>query len=1197
MKFCGECGYGLKRAEAPIPLHYQQPHSYTPKHLVDKILTTRSAIEGERKLVTIMFADVTGFTSMSEKLDPEDVHQIMNGCFSILMDEVHRCEGTVNEFRGDGVMAIFGAPIAHEDHAHRACYASLAVQKALVPYGQELEKEFGIDFKMRIGLNSGPVVVGAIGDDLRMDYTAQGDTANLAARMETSADPGRVLVSGNTWKLVKDSFQFEPMKKMKVKGKEHLVSAYLLKDNASAIRPRPQREVYSEMIGRDQELARLELQVLKAVNGDGSVVNVIGEAGIGKSRLLAELKKREVVKRVSLVEGRAVSMGKNLSYHPIIDLLKNWARIREDDTESSASNKLETAIRRVSADGVDEIFPFVATMMGMKLSGNHADRVRSIEGEALEKLVFKNVRELLIRSTEIMPIVIVMEDLHWTDASSLFLLESIYRLALTQKVLFINLFRPGYWDTNDGIVETLKAKSPDLPVVEILIQPLDPHNSEALINNMLNVRGLHHDVKGQIVEKAGGNPFFIEEVVHSLIDEGAVKVVDRGFEVTDTIHSVVIPQTISDVLMARIDRLDEESRAIVKTASVIGRSFFYRVLADVASQVDNLDDKLAYLKSVQLFRSRMRMGELEYLFKHAMAHEAAYESTLLKQRKKIHLMVAESIERIFKDKLHEFFGMLAFHYSRGEELEKAEEYMTKAGEEALRSSASNEALHYYQEALSIYRMVRGNSVDPEKVAMFEKNIGLALFNRGHYAEAVAHFDKALNYYWGELPKNAASAALRFLSSFMTFFLALYFPSFWFKRLPTQQDTEAVDLFYKKAQALVVVDPKRFFVESFFFYDRIVHFDLTKFNLGIVIFAGASALFSYTGLSLSIGRRVLDHAKPRLAPDDAKQLVTYDLLNTIHLFLKGQWNEISEYNEDLVKNVLRIGEMWDAAMHYYWHGLPKIYQGHFDAAKLMVTRLSEIAETYENDIYRLLKYLLNIYLCIESRHINEATAEVNRGIALVQSKYWSLHSFDMHTLKASIDLLMKDTEEAGKSLDKANQIRSEVKAVPMQLSAFYRSQFEYYLCRLEESLRAGHREESSEYRRNAFRSGKMLIKICQKAASYRTESYRLMGVYKWLIHDQKGAVKWWRKAISEGESLGARPQLARTYAEMGMRLCASSGESSAPDASWAKEPLQKAQTMFHDLGLRHDLKDLNSAIYRIGLEPSEVCSPLAERQEK
>ncbi len=280
----------------------------------------------------------------------------MDGCFKILMDEIHQCEGTINQFTGDGVMALFGAPLAHEDHAQRACHAALGIQERLKEYGERINSTYGIDFKMRVGLNSGSVVVGAIGDDLRMDYTAQGDTANLASRMESTAQPGTVLVAEATYRLVKDSFEFESMDKIPVKGKEKPVAVYRLKDKAFKARARSEREVYSEMVGRDQELDRLELQIMKAVNGEGSVVNVVGEAGIGKSRLLAELKKRDLVKRVMLLEGRAISMGKNLSFYPVIALLKNWARIREDDGEVAAMNKLQESIRRVSVDEADEIY-------------------------------------------------------------------------------------------------------------------------------------------------------------------------------------------------------------------------------------------------------------------------------------------------------------------------------------------------------------------------------------------------------------------------------------------------------------------------------------------------------------------------------------------------------------------------------------------------------------------------------------------------------------------------------------------------------------------------------------------------------------------------------------------------------------------------------------------------------------------------
>jgi predicted ATPase len=340
--------------------------------------------------------------------------------------------------------------------------------------------------------------------------------------------------------------------------------------------------------------------------------------------------------------------------------------------------------------------------MGMKLSGIYAERIKGIEGEALEKLIFKNVRELLIRSTEMIPTVIVIEDLHWADASSLLLIDALYRLSRSQRVVFINVFRPGYWDNAEKAPGNLKDRMTDLSLVELVLQPLDSHSSETLINNMLSINGLHHGVKTRIIERAGGNPFFIEEVVRGLIDEGAVVVKDGGFEVTDKIHSVVIPPTISDVLMARIDRLDEESRNVVKVASVIGRSFFYRILADVVSRMEDLDDKLSYLKQIQLIRERIQMNELEYLFKHALAQEAAYESTLLQQRKQLHQKVAEAIERLFADRLHEFYGILAMHYSRADNSDKAEEYLTKAGEEALRSSASSEALNYLQEALKLY---------------------------------------------------------------------------------------------------------------------------------------------------------------------------------------------------------------------------------------------------------------------------------------------------------------------------------------------------------------------------------------------------------------------------------------------------------------------------------------------------------------
>jgi class 3 adenylate cyclase len=603
--FCNGCGHNLTLPSEPSSkaLSFDEKldkiQRYLPKGLTEKILSQKDKIEGERKQVTVMFCDMEGFTSLVEGVGSEKAYSVMDQVYEILIHKVHDFEGTVNEMTGDGIMALFGAPIALEDAPQRALRSALSIHGEIAKFN---DKKKGITpIKMRIGVHTGPVVVGTLGNNLRVEFKAVGDTVNLASRMEGLAEPSTTFVTRDTFKLAEGLFRFEGLGQREVKGKREAVHVYkVLSAKEDVYRPRLglERMIYSEMVGRDKELDRLELQVMKAINGEGSIVNIIGEAGIGKSRLVAELKNRDVMKRVALFEGKANSMGRNLSFHPFINLLKHWARIREDDSEAAALSKLETAVRQVYPEGMHEVLPFVATLMGMKLTGRYAERVEGIEGEALEKLILKNMRDLLIKSTELTPLVIVTEDLHWADMSSIELMESLYRLAETQRILFVNVFRPGYKETGDRIVETIKERPPEY-YVEILLQALDERSSETLINNMLNIKGLHHTVIHQILERAGGNPFFIEEVVRSFIDEGAVVAKEGAFEVTEKIDAMVIPHTINDVLMARIDRLEEKTRNLVKVASVIGRSFFYRILTEVARTIEDIDNRLSYLKEIQ----------------------------------------------------------------------------------------------------------------------------------------------------------------------------------------------------------------------------------------------------------------------------------------------------------------------------------------------------------------------------------------------------------------------------------------------------------------------------------------------------------------------------------------------------------------------------------------------------------------------
>jgi len=691
---------------------------------------------------------------------------------------------------------------------------------------------------------------------------------------------------------------------------------------------------------------------------------------------------------------------------------------------------------------------------------------------------------------------------------------------------------------------------------------------------MANTLAVPHTLTRQIIQRAGGNPFFIEEVVRSLFEQGVIVRREGRLEVTKEESSITIPPTITAVLMARIDRLEEKTRHLVKVASVMGRSFFSRILSNVASEVEDIESRLSYLNEIQIFQESRRMGEVEYLFKHALAQEAAYESILPNKRRELHLKVAHSIEKVFSERLSEFYGMLAYHYSGAEDREKTEEYLVKAGEEALRSAASDEALHYYKEALQLYLKKSGPDSDPEKVAMLEKNIAMALYNKGRFEEAIGYFDKVLEYYWAPLPKNAVSALLKLLSASLHLLMSLYLPSLKNKRIPTAKEAEVVELLYKKCLSLGVKDPKRYFFEFMYAYKEVSRFDLTKFELGLEIFLGVSGLVTFSGISFGMSRKILDSAKHEVQENAPKLSISYEYLDLWLNYFQGNWKAIRNWAEDLVDRNLRIGEFFSAAQYLYWYGLLSIYRGSLDIAKSKVKELHEIADVYNNDFARMLKYELNANLLMEYRRLNEALSEVKEAIVFVQKTGLGIFLFDLISYEVWIYILIGDIERAEISLRRALEIRPKENAAPVELISLFRSQLEYDLYRLKEAIRNRDRLGSFEFKKKAGKSSKMLLGVSRKASQHRTESYKLRGVYYWLIDKQKEALKWWHKAIEEGERLGARLELSRAYFEIGKRLLESKGAYQMLDGLRADEYLQRARVLFEEMDLQWDLNELS-----------------------
>lgn len=1176
MRFCGVCGCELRRGKRAQFRINGRPSSYTPKFLADKILTTRTAIEGERKVLTVLFADVVNSTLLGERLSPEEVHNVMDACFKILLDEVHKYEGTINQFRGDGVMALFGAPLAHEDHAQRACDVALGIQSAIKGFSDQIEERFGLDFKMRIGLNSGPVVVGSIGDDLRMDYTADGDTTNLASRMESMAKPGGILVTKNVYNKVNPYFEFLPWGKVEVKGKTERLEVYELKRKIDRRRSGQERTIYSDLVGREKELGKLEGLVLQAINGVGSIVNVVGEPGIGKSRLVEELKKSAVLKKVTLFEGRAQAIGKNLSFHPIIDILKGWAGIGKDDTEADSSRKIERAIRTIYRWETPEVFPFVATLMGIKLTGKNGARIEGLEGEALEKLILKSIRELISKGSDLSPIVFILEDLHWSDSTTIEFLESLFRLATDHRILFLNVLRPGYSETGDRLLKTIKEKYENTSL-DIFLEPLKEHHCEDLIKNLINVRALPSPIRTEIITRAEGNPLFIEEVVRSFIDEGIVELRHGAFRVTKQIDLVNIPETIQDVLTARIDRLDEKTKDLLKMASVIGRAFFYRILAEVAKPIADMDKRIECLKAAQLIRERERMGETEYLFKHALIQEVTYESILIQQRRAIHLKVADAIESVFADRLRSFYGILAYHNSRGGTLVKTEAYLMKAGEEALRSSASTEALNYYQEALKIYLDLRRyeNPPDSDKLCMLEKNIALALFNKGQYADALKYLDSVLKRRGIASSKNRLTTSFRLISDLFNLVLHLYLPSRRPRGIPNKIDHEIFTLLEKKLIVLAFMEPNRFFEEFLGALRWARKFDITKIQNGVSRYSGASALFSWTGISFRISKKILDDVKEFINERDSREVLDYRLYQLYHNFFTGDWSMYNEFDDSLLDRNLRMGQTWQVSTFIFFVCSIKIDQGYFHEAEALIKRLSEIQEAYENQNTLGYIHSLKLKLFMKSQKLQEAQVEVDVGLSFATRTRRELAILSFRGLKAIVQILLQDMKGAEESLAQAEELFSrESHKIPYFIAGYLLGNFLFDLHQLENATLLDDRLKILEYRKKAYKNGKLALKNSHKLPCDRTQILRLMGLYCWLMNRQKKAAVWWRRSMTEGERLGDRVELARTHMEIGKRLLEKKSRFREINGIDSVAYLEKAAISFKQIGLDWDLDELD-----------------------
>ena len=1117
--------------------------------------------ESERKYTTVLYAILTGFNEISEKLEPDRVNELVNKCFELTDSVIMLYGGTINRFTGSEAMALFGIPEPLDKAPSKAVGAAIELQNKIAELNYDIELPLPIGIK--IGIQTGPVLVEKIGKDEKARSTVMGETITIVSRICDIAENGQVLTGKETYDKTKDKFEFQVLEPVPLKGRKKPLPVFEVKGRkkipiSTGVQS---RMISSAMVGREKEFKQLEKQFMQLINGRGSIVNITGKAGIGKSRLMAEIRQKELVKKVTFFEGRALSNGKNLSFHPITQIIKSWAGIKEDDSTTVAVTKLQRGIQRVYDEAFDEIFPFIATMMGYRLEGKAKERTEGIEGEALENLILKNLRDLISRAASIRPLVIVIEDAHWSDISSIIFLESLTKLTRKHRILFVNVFRPGYKETGERIRiyidKNLKQQS-----FEINIGPLTQPQSDELINNLLNHINLPKEINDLITERAADNPFFIEEVIRSFIDEGLVEIKDNNFLLTENIKYANIPETIDNVLLSRIDRLDEKTKDLLKTASVIGKNFYYKVLEEAAMTIEEMDSKLEYLKDVQLINERKQKDEVEFLFKHALAQQATYDSIMDKTRKKLHFKIAGSIEKVFAGRIHEFYGMLAHHYSKAGQQEKTEEYLIKAGEESMKSGASSEAVSFLKKALETHHKNTGNIPDRQKVVDLEEKLAYALYATGQFVEAVEYFDKVIAFYYKPFPKSDIRKIFDLVYNLLLGLKIIYFYRSKSRGETGEIERKVLKIMESKGKALVSVDPKRLFLESFYAYRFISKHKFGNYEASL--FLSTSPCFFYAGILFKYGQKVMEFGGKHIDEKYVFGWLLGKFARCMFTYYAGKKIEIQE-EEKVYQVCIQAGQIFPVTVFYAFGGFNMIESGNEKQTLHYLQRLTGVIEAFDNNYTIAQFHRLNAVFNLKFRKIEETIKITIEAHDIIQKTDHINTLLAIYCFRSMAFSFRQDYTEAGNILSEAEKLLKEFK------TTWY---FTYYLIAKSYIEIAKLKEKTADknIRKNVLNTTKDLIHHSQKVRKNLTEAYRLRAIIFRLLNKPNKALKNFDRSIKAALSFDGNLELSRTYFETGKFLRDTKNKKERLKGMNGAEYLLKAKSMFEEMNLQWDLKE-------------------------
>jgi class 3 adenylate cyclase/tetratricopeptide (TPR) repeat protein len=708
-KFCSQCANPIgSGGEYRAANRFLSPDNYTPKHLADRILTSKGDLEGERKQVTVLFADIVGSLGIIADRDPEEAQRLLDPVLDNMLEAVHHYEGMVNRVMGDGIMALFGAPLAHEDHAVRACYSALRMQQRITRFAEEVRRTQGIPITIRVGVNSGEIVVSSISNDLYMDYTVVGQTAHLASRMEQMAMPDSILATADTARLVEGYVKVKPLGALPIKGLGHPVEVYEITDGGSE-RTRFQAAAWrglTPFVGRALEIQQLSQALDQARAGRGQVLAVVGEPGMGKSRLIHEFIRSSQTDGCLILETNSASYGHSASYLPVIELLRHYYfKINLGDNAKSIREKVTSKMLALDPS-LQDVIPPVLDLLDA-LDAGHP--FQSLDPLQHRQHTYQAITRLLLSENRVQPVVAVFEDLHWNDSLTLGLLDEIVIDSRDARLLLLVTYRPEFQDEWKGRPNYRNLR----------LEPLESESLAALLQSLLGSDAALASLKSFVHDRAGGNPFFVEELVHTLVDRGVLDGTRENYKIKKPFSGNEIPPTVQAVLAARIDALPVVEKKLLQEASVIGHDVPLSLLNEIAGLTDGeLRGILSNLQAAEFLYATRLYPDLQFTFKHALTHDVAYAGLRSDRRRKIHQRVVHALEGQYAGRIGEQVERLADHALRGQLPDKAVTYLRQAGTKAADREAYPEAVVLFEQALEALAQL------PENIDTLRKAIDI-----------------------------------------------------------------------------------------------------------------------------------------------------------------------------------------------------------------------------------------------------------------------------------------------------------------------------------------------------------------------------------------------------------------------------------------------------------------------------------------